>query len=177
MKMTAEELRLKKIDRWVKKFDKSPLRKILIGNKRNPEFAIAATLQKLVRVAEADDYGRVICLACGIDVPWQRANGGHYMSRQRFQTAIQPENINVICAQCNCWNSAETLPAYRANLVKKYSEEIVRELETRKPYKVFPLSTYELAVIKVDAKAEVDFHLRRIELTRFKMFEQSKRHD
>lgn len=50
---------------------------------------------------DADFAGRAECLTCGIRLPWQEMDAGHYMGRSKMATRWDPLNVHPQCRVCN----------------------------------------------------------------------------
>lgn len=162
MKMTAEDKRLKRIDRWADKFKRHTIYEVFNGTKRNPPLGMASTYQKLVRLAAADDEGRCTCISCLRQGNWLRMNGGHYISRRNLATIIDSRNVWPQCIYCNSHQSGN-LGNYRRNLVGLIGEDEVIDLENTPPLPDnYKWNLYGLAVVKVDMLTEITFHLDRL---------------
>lgn len=65
--------------------------------------------------------------------------GGHRFTRQLISICLRPENINAQCHKCNyttgpkgnALEKERTNEHYRRNLIGKYGDEIVAEMEKR----------------------------------------------
>ncbi len=72
------------------------------------------------------------CISCGRTVHLagasDRAEGGHYVSRNCHATEMDPDNIHPQCHVCNCHLSGNVI-AYRISLVQRIGEDRVRRLE------------------------------------------------
>lgn len=61
----------------------------------------AVLLQKIRRIESADENGYCTCSSCGKKVHWKECDGGHWISRTKTATKIEPTNINPQCKGCN----------------------------------------------------------------------------
>ena len=86
--------------------------------------------QKLCKLRELRDYGRLFCISCGkpLVLGESTTQGGHYLSRQDRATETEPDNIWPQCSVCNIRLNGN-IPMYRWNLVREIGEERVRRLE------------------------------------------------
>lgn len=87
-----------------------------------------ASFCKLRRLQEATDNGYVRCISCGKVLPWNEADGGHYISRQVRVTEMDPENVWPQCKECNQLLDGNE-EAYRRGLVGKIGPSAVDRLE------------------------------------------------
>lgn len=83
-----------------------------------------------VRKSRADKSGLVYCYTCGVRLPWQEMDCGHYRSRRFIQTRFDLDNLRPQCKLCNRYKHGN-LEIYRQKLVRELGEEKVREIETR----------------------------------------------
>ena len=87
-----------------------------------------ASYCKKRRLEEADDNGMVQCISCGKILPWNEADGGHYISRQVRALETEHNNVWPQCKHCNQMLYGNE-KAYRVGLVKRVGESEVRRLE------------------------------------------------
>ena len=87
-----------------------------------------ANFQKLRRLEEANNEGYVSCISCGVRIPWQEAQGGHYIPRANRATEIEHDNVWPQCQRCNGFLNGNPIP-YRRNLVKRIGEARVKRIE------------------------------------------------
>lgn len=88
-------------------------------------------IQLLARLEDVDKTWYGHCISCWKRIHRTEGDGWHYISRIHMATAFDLRNIHLQCKNCNGmlhWNLIE----YRRNLVKKYGEEMVLDLEKRK---------------------------------------------
>ena len=88
-------------------------------------------LSKYVRLRDFELYGT--CISCGREFGrWNDAQAGHYAPAHDcgFELLFDKRNINAECASCNNpFISPGKLIKYRSNLVKRYGEEYVAEID------------------------------------------------
>lgn len=77
-------------------------------------------LQKYARLRDSDEYGYGNCISCGKREHYKQANGGHFISRAKNQTAFCLWNINFQCVHCNKHLNGN-LKEYEKAIVIKYS--------------------------------------------------------
>ncbi len=87
-----------------------------------------ASFCKLRRLQEAMANGYVICISCGKVIPWNEADGGHFISRQIRALETEPNNVWPQCKHCNQMLYGNE-DAYREGLVRKIGESEVVRLE------------------------------------------------
>lgn len=72
-----------------------------------------------------------ICICCGKHITNSRDfHAGHFAKAELCSIPYRYDerNINTSCAYCNLWLRGNTLE-YRKGMVKKYGEEITKEIE------------------------------------------------
>ena len=86
--------------------------------------------QKLCKLRELKEYGRLWCISCGKPLMFGDSNtqGGHLISRQDRATETEPDNIWPQCYGCNVGKSGNVI-AYRYNLVRLIGEKRVQRIE------------------------------------------------
>ncbi len=88
-------------------------------------------LSKYIRVRDFKKFGT--CISCGKKFgKWEEAQAGHYAPAGDcgFALLFDKRNINAECPPCNNprFSPGKLIP-YRSNLVKRYGEEYVREID------------------------------------------------
>jgi len=83
------------------------------------------------------------CISC--NNPFAEVyHAGHFKKAEIYSQLIFNEfNVNIQCQKCNTYLDGNE-GNYRIGLVKKYGEEIVKELESAQPNKVYRYSNEEL---------------------------------
>ena len=71
------------------------------------------------------------CISCGRLLPYEQADCGHYINRQHMATRFDEMNCNAQCRKCNRFSEGN-MSGYRFGLVKKYGEQKVVLLESKK---------------------------------------------
>ena len=86
--------------------------------------------QKLCKLRELNEYGRLWCISCGqpLQLGDARTQGGHYISRADRATETEPDNLWPQCSSCNVLK-AGNIPMFRYNLVKLIGSVRVERLE------------------------------------------------
>ncbi len=87
-----------------------------------------SSFQQLRRIEETSPGGLVSCISCGRAMPWQEAQGGHYIPRSCAATEMERDNVFPQCAYCNCALSGN-LREYRRRLSERIGEDRVLRLE------------------------------------------------
>lgn len=102
-------------------------------------------------VKQRDGYK---CFTCGKVAQGQGMGGGHYKPKGACNLIyyFSEINVNAQCTDCNL-NLQGNQVIYRQNLVKKYGEEIVLDIENnfRKPVKDYP---FEAKIAEYKKKLE-----------------------
>ena len=80
-----------------------------------------------IRLRDAMDGGRCVCISCGRQFPFEQMQCGHYIRRAVMATRFDPLNCWGQCPECNC-HKAGNLTEYRRNLVQKIGAENFEEL-------------------------------------------------
>ena len=104
-------------------------------------------------IRQRDKY--LPCISCGIkEATW---NAGHYKKAEIYSGVIFDEiNANKQCVYCNKWLDGN-LDKYREGLVKKYGEEVVKDLEKRADEsRQYKYTDGELKAIKKKYKIDLD---------------------
>ena len=86
--------------------------------------------QKLCKLRELSEYGRLWCISCGQPLVYGEAKtqGGHLISRSDRATETEPDNLWPQCGLCNVGKNGNVI-AYRYNLVRLIGEKRVNRLE------------------------------------------------
>jgi hypothetical protein len=100
--------------------------------KRNPE-GCAALKKKADNIFSVyirlRDNGQ--CISCGYSDDVKKMQAGHYISRACLLLRYNEVNVNCQCPRCNLFLSGNII-SYRENLIARYGEEIVLDLEARR---------------------------------------------
>lgn len=88
-------------------------------------------LSQYVRIRDFNTYGT--CISCGRKFSsWKESQAGHYAPAGNcgFALLFDKRNINAECAGCNNprFSPGKLIP-YRANLVNRYGEDAVKQLD------------------------------------------------
>nr|DAJ47726.1 MAG TPA: NinG recombination protein [Caudoviricetes sp.] len=71
------------------------------------------------------------CISCGFIKPIDQADCGHYINRQHMSTRFSEVNCNAQCRSCNRFDEGN-IQGYRRGLIRKYGENHVLILESKK---------------------------------------------
>ena len=130
-----------------KKYEKKP--KISTIKKQ-----VYSQIQLLARLKEVDHTGYGRCISCWKRVYYKDADGGHYIPRSHMATAFDLNNIHLQCKYCNGqlhWNTVE----YRKNLIKRYWEQRVSDLEAKKKeIKKYTIEDYTNLLLELKLEVE-----------------------
>ena len=112
MKEKAQQKYEKNLDKYLKdqnrRFEKlkreiewkKPLKKLEKKDSLKPlKKKLYELVQKYARLRDSDKYGRGRCISCWKKVRWEKADGGHYISRSNMSTAFDENNIEIPYSQ------------------------------------------------------------------------------
>lgn len=100
-----------------------------------------------------DFQGFNACFTCGVRKFWKELQCGHYVSRQYLTLRYDGRNCHPQCYGCNIAKKGN-LDTYAINLMNKYGEDILRQLDNLKyarlenDYKKFGVMQYSEIIIK-----------------------------
>lgn len=99
----------------------------------NYKLKLDKVFSEYIRLRDSKEYAHkaFVCISCGHLKPFSQADCGHYINRQHMSTRYDEMNCNAQCSHCNRFDEGNIV-GYRAGLVRKYSEERVLLLESRK---------------------------------------------
>lgn len=86
-----------------------------------------------------------VCITCGIKLPWQAMQCGHFITRQAMLTRYDERNCHAQCADCNQYHGGQ-LGTYARKIEERYGEKVLDELR-RKKNKVAKLTPSQLFTI------------------------------
>jgi len=92
---------------------------------------VAVRLQLLRRMEDADNNGYCTCCTCGARHHYKEMDGGHYISRARVATKLDPRNVSAQCKKCNGWPDGSTGRLYSVYLDKRFGEGTADRLESK----------------------------------------------
>ncbi len=90
------------------------------------------------RDSEGTDY--CLCVTCGIHLPVNQADVGHFVPRGYLGTRWDERNAHLQCQNCNRY-SAGNIVSYESVIIKKYGVSVLEELhrESRRIIKLTEL--------------------------------------
>jgi len=117
---------------------KEPKHKKLTKNQKL-QFALQIA-QENAKLRDTNDKGQAHCISCWNFKEWEDLAWWHYESRQIQWICLRPENINAQCHKCNLvtWPLGnghlknQVQHYYKANLIEKYWEDRIQEMEEHK---------------------------------------------
>lgn len=117
-------------------------------------------LSKYIRIRDFKAYGT--CISCGKKFNiWKDSQAGHYAPAGDcgFKLLFDKRNINAECSACNNPRfSPGKLIHYKNNLVKRYGEEYVREIDelyrSRQTTKEWTQSEYHGRILALQKELE-----------------------
>jgi hypothetical protein len=98
------------------------------------------------------------CITCGVWKPIAQMQAGHFMSRGKYPTRWEEENVNSQCVSCNMFKSGEQYK-YGLALEKKYGEGTAERL-AQMSHEVRKFSIADLEQIINDCKEQIKFYER-----------------
>ena len=121
-------------------------------------------IQKLARIAAAEDNGYAKCVSCGEYSHWKEMDGGHYIAKGHSSFwALRKENVHPQCKGCNGFGMKYGTAAqqYTLWMVDYYGRDFVDEMESlkRNVCKIYKADYEEM--IK-EFTEEIKFHLERV---------------
>lgn len=122
---------------------------------------VAVRLQLLRRMEDADNDGYCTCCTCGARHHYKEMDGGHYISRARVATKLDPRNVSAQCSRCNRFPDGSTGRLYSVYLDKTFGAGTADSLEcqSRKSRKY---TRDELAVLLTDINQRIKEQEERI---------------
>ena len=121
-------------------------------------------IQKLSRIAAADDNGYAQCVSCKETHHYKDMDGGHFYPKGNCSFwALEKENVHPQCKGCNGYGMRYGIAAqqYTLWMIDYYGREFVEEMEAQKrSVKKIYKAEYE-SMIK-EFTAEIKHHEQRI---------------
>ncbi len=132
--------------------------------KSTPKSKAIKAIQKLARVAAADDNGYCQCVSCGGFFHWSEGDGGHYIPKGASSYwALRIENVHPQDKKCNGFGMKYGTAAqeYTKWMIDYYGRDFVDEMERlkREPVKHYKKDLEEMAK---EFNEQINFHLNRI---------------
>ena len=103
--------------------------------KKTPRKKALDAIQKLARVAAADDNGYCQCVSCGKYDHWTAFDGGHFIPKGHSSYwSLRIENLHPQCKGCNGFGMkyGTALQEYTKWMIDYYGRDFVDEMETLK---------------------------------------------
>lgn len=89
--------------------------------------AVDKAFSRYIRKRAANHGGWCECVTCGLSVPWEDIQAGHFVKRGHASVRWDERNVYPQCPQCNLFRSgAQDEMAY--HIVKIHGEEVLSEL-------------------------------------------------
>ena len=132
--------------------------------KATPRKKALDTLQKLVRLAAADDNGYSHCWSCGNQFHWKEMDGGHFIPKGHSSYwALKVENVHPQCKPCNNRGSRFGTASqwYALSMVDYYGREFVDEMQLTKR-NLCKIRKHEYLEMTAEWQDQIKHHLQRI---------------
>jgi len=121
---------------------------------------------KYTRLKNADEFGMVVCVTCGVRKHWKEMQAGHFLPGRHNTILFSEEQVNPQCYHCNIGLKGNW-PEYIKWMNEKYGEERVKEM-IYKTKEVKQFKAFEL----IEIKEKYAFLVKNIEQT-LKVVEES----
>jgi hypothetical protein len=107
------------------------------------------TIQRLCRLAAADDEGNCACVSCGVVKHYSQLQGGHWLAKGSSSFwALRIENVHPQCASCNMWGMryGSAAQQYTLWMEDMYGRDFVEEMIATKsnPIKLYKADYEEM---------------------------------
>ena len=107
------------------------------------------TIQRLCRLAAADDDGNCACVSCGVVKHYSQLQGGHWLAKGSSSFwALRIENVHPQCASCNMWGMryGSAAQQYTLWMEDMYGRDFVDEMIATKsnPIKLYKADYEEM---------------------------------
>ena len=132
--------------------------------KATPRKKALDALQKLARLAAADDNGYCHCWSCRNQFHWKEMDGGHYIPKGASSYwALKIENVHPQCKGCNGFGMRYGTAAsqYTLSMVDRYGRDFVDEMELTKRT-LCKIRKAEYLEMTADFNEQIKHHLKRI---------------
>ena len=132
--------------------------------KSTPRNKALNAIQKLARVAAADDNGYCECVSCGAYYHWKDTDGAHYIAKGHSSYwALKIENVHCQCRPCNRYGMRFGTAAneYTKWMIDNYGRDFVDQMEAdkKKEVKIYKKDYEEMLA---DFNQQIKYHLDRI---------------
>jgi hypothetical protein len=99
-------------------------------------------IQRLCRLAAADDDGNCACVSCGVVKHYSQLQGGHWLAKGSSSFwALRIENVHPQCQSCNMWGMryGSAAQQYTLWMEDMYGRDFVDEMIATKsdPIKLY----------------------------------------
>jgi len=106
-------------------------------------------IQRLCRLAAADDDGNCACVSCGVVKHYSQLQGGHWLAKGSSSFwALRIENVHPQCASCNMWGMryGSAAQQYTLWMEDMYGRDFVEEMIASKsnPIKLYKADYEEM---------------------------------
>jgi len=106
-------------------------------------------IQRLCRLAAADDDGNCACVSCGVVKHYSQLQGGHWLAKGSSSFwALRIENVHPQCASCNMWGMryGSAAQQYTLWMEDMYGRDFVDEMIATKsnPIKLYKADYEEM---------------------------------
>ena len=106
-------------------------------------------IQRLCRLAAADDDGNCACVSCGVVKHYSALQGGHFLAKgSSSYWALKVENVHPQCASCNMWGMryGSAAQQYTLWMEDMYGRDFVEEMIATKsnPIKLYKADYEEM---------------------------------
>ena len=132
--------------------------------KETPRAKALKTLQRLARLAAADDNGYCTCVSCGGVAYWSEMDGGHFIPKgSSSYWALREENVHPQHKGCNNFGMkyGSAAQEYTAWMIDYYGRDFVDEMFAKKNEQVkFYKRDYERMIKEWDDL--IKHHKKRI---------------
>ena len=132
--------------------------------KQTPKKKALDAIQKLSRVAAADENGYCECVSCRQWFHWTEMDGGHFIAKGHSSFwSLRKENIHPQCKGCNGYGMKYGTAAqeYTKWMIDYYGRDFVDQMEQEKRL-VCKLSKKDLEEMTKEFNQEISYHLQRI---------------
>ena len=106
-------------------------------------------IQRLCRLAAADDEGNCACVSCGVVKHYSQLQGGHWLAKgSSSYWALRIENVHPQCSSCNMWGMryGSAAQQYTLWMEDMYGRDFVEEMIATKsnPIKLYKADYEEM---------------------------------
>ena len=121
-------------------------------------------IQKLARVAAADDNGYAECWSCHVKFHYKDMDGGHFYPKGNCSYwALEKVNVHPQCKGCNGFGMKHGIAAqqYTLSMIDYYGRDFVDEMEAKKrnDKKIYKADYVEMIE---EFNEEIKYHINRI---------------